>query len=132
MKKPVVILLAVLSLFVFALSAWAGQVPEPYVQDGVSMMPLRLITEANGAQVIWDASGAAVVIREVVTRPVVVDDITGAVISPAETGTLAARFVPGSSTAVINGVAVGMEAPAAVRDGRMYVPAQMVSLLFSN
>jgi len=133
LRKPVVLLLAVLSLFTFALSAYAGEIPEPYTQDGVSMMPLRLVAEANGAQVIWDADGAAVVIREVVTRPAVVDEITGAVISPAEKGTLAARFVPDSDVVMINGVPVTMPLPATLNDdGRLYVPAQMVSLLFAN
>ncbi|NPV72306.1 MAG: hypothetical protein HPY89_00630 [Pelotomaculum sp.] len=132
MRKPVVLLLVVLSLFVFALSAYASEIPEPYVQDGVSMMPLRLMAEANGAQVIWDASGAAVVIREVVTRPAVLDEF-GAVVRPAETGVLAARFVPGSDVATINGVPVKMPLPAALNDdGRLYVPAQVTSVLFAD
>ena len=79
----------------------------PYIVDGRTMVPVRAITEALGAQVDWDGE------TEIIT------------ISIFETTTLYLKI--GISAYVINGNSYVMDAAPEIREGRTMVPLRFVA-----
>ncbi len=78
----------------------------PVILNGRTLVPLRAIFEALGAEVTWDdASETAIGVRRGVRVSVTVD----------------------SSAATINGKAVTLDQPAVLMDGRTLVPLRFIS-----
>lgn len=113
MKKPVSFLFAVLLLL-----CCAGAIDlyvdmekiqtdtEPAISDGRTLVPLRAIFEALGAQVEWD--------EETKTATGVKDDLT--VIIQID-----------NKTAYINGETCELDVPAKIINGRTMVPARFIA-----
>lgn len=78
----------------------------PQIQEGRTLMPIRAISEALGAQVSYDAETRTVTI----TR-----------------GSQVVELQIGSTTALVNGDAIQLDVSAQVIDGRTVVPARFVS-----
>ena len=78
----------------------------PVIVDGRVLVPLRVIFEALGAPVGWDAA----------TRTVT-----------AVRGATTIRLEIGSQTAYISGEPVALDVPAQIRDGRTLVPLRFVA-----
>ena len=124
MRKTVAFSLLLLALvFMFAaVPALAYEGPAPFTENGVFMVPLRWIAQANNAEVLPGADGQVVVFARKVEDPVI--DEFGVVVKPGKTYERVAVFQEGEAKVTINGVEVPMPAPAEVREGRLFVPVQ--------
>jgi len=122
MKPVKVTLLAVMMVFLVAATAAAGTIinmdgkvlqfeVDPVVENNRTLVPLRDIFEAMGAQVSWDDKSQ--------TARAVKGDIT--VVLPF-----------GSNRAMINGKAQQLEAPAQLVKGRILVPLRFVAETFGG
>lgn len=121
MKKVLVVLLMSLVMLMGAIPGAAAAVgpitievngsvvkpdAEPYVVDGVTMVPLRFVSEPIGAAITWDqAAKTAGVYR----------------------GDLQVEVVLGNRTAQVNGAPMEMLRPADSRDGRIFVPLRFIA-----
>lgn len=72
----------------------------PYISNGRTMVPLRVVAENLGCEVSWDAAAREITI----------------------TGDKTVKLVIGSSTAVIDGTEVSLDAPATIVTGWTMVP----------
>lgn len=124
MRKAVVALLALLLLLVSAAPALAYQGPAPYTTpEGVLMVPLAWVAEANGAQLLWNPEERSVAVFARKTEPPVLDEFFLPV-KPGKTIERVSVFRAGSRTMFVAGGEVTMPAPAEIREGRLFVPAQ--------
>lgn len=82
-----------------------GDTP-PFIADGRTMVPVRFISEALGAEVKWDANTRLVTI----TAPDKVITLT-----------------VGDKTLYVNGEAVQMDAAATIVNGRTFVPVKFIA-----
>lgn len=80
--------------------------PAPFIQDGRTLVPLRGIFEALGAQIEWDGETQTVT---------------------ATRGSRVIRLTIGAGAAQVNGEPVPLDVPALIRDGRTFVPLRFVS-----
>jgi len=78
----------------------------PYVADGVTLVPMRVIFEALGAEVNYDASSQKITANK-----------NGTVI----------ELVIGKKTAKINGQSVNLDAAAVTKNGSTMVPLRFVA-----
>ncbi len=78
----------------------------PYIKGGVTMVPLRAVSEILGAEVSWDA--------ETQTVSIVKDDIT-------------VEFTAGGTTVYVNGEPVEITLPAEITNGRTYLPLRFMA-----
>jgi len=79
---------------------------EPTIMNGRTMVPMRKIFETLGADVSWDGEARKVTaVRDGVTVELAI----------------------GKDTALINGEAMKLDAPAMIRDGRSFVPLRFVA-----
>lgn len=82
---------------------------EPQLVEGRTLVPLRKIFEALGAEVLWDSSSRTVI------------------------GTKGSKFIKltiDSTNAYVNGVLYKLEVPARIIDGRTMVPVRFISESF--
>ncbi|MCC8097059.1 MAG: phosphodiester glycosidase family protein [Eubacterium sp.] len=79
---------------------------EPYIENGVTMVPLRVISEALEAEVSYESETKTVKISK---------------------GENTVLLVIGSSTAEINGETVTLQSPAVISDGRTMVPLRFAA-----
>lgn len=111
-------------LLALALPAVAYQGPAPYTTpDGVLMVPLRWVAEANGAELFWNPDDCSVAVLARKAEPPALDEFC----LPVRPGKVVERvsvFRAGQAVAVVNGVEVPMPAQAEIREGRLFVPAQ--------
>lgn len=78
----------------------------PFIENGKTMVPIRAIGEALGAELKWDANAKKV------------------------TYTIETRFIElwiGNSTAYVSGKKVKLDVPPRIVDGRAFVPLRFVS-----
>lgn len=124
MRKTVTISLLLGLVLVFAaVPALAYEGPAPYTTpDGVFMVPLRWVVEANGADILSGADGQVVVFARKTEQPVL--DEFGDVIKLGKTYERITVFREGEAKAIVSGVEVPMPASAEVREGRLFVPVQ--------
>lgn len=78
----------------------------PKVKEGRTLMPIRALVEALGAEVTWDAETRTVTILK---------------------GETTIELQIGSSVALVNGVEVALEVPASIEADRTLIPARFVS-----
>ena len=78
----------------------------PYIENNRTFVPIRFAAEPIGATADWDASSKTATITK---------------------GDNVIKIVIGSKTATINGVNTTLDAAAAVRNGRTFVPIRFVS-----
>lgn len=84
---------------------------QPEIKDGRTMVPIRAVSEALGADVGWDAAARQVtLVRAGVTIVMTV----------------------GSETAYVNGEAVEMDVAPYIKDGRTLIPARYVAEFFGQ
>lgn len=81
----------------------------PYIKGGKTLVPVRAISEALGAQVTWDEATQTVSIKK--------DDTV-------------VVMTPGSATVFVNGLPVTMDAPAEKTCSRTYVPLRFLAETF--
>lgn len=81
----------------------------PYIKGGKTLVPVRAISEALGAQVTWDEATQTVSIKK--------DDTV-------------VVMTPGSATVFVNGIPVTMDAPAEKNCSRTYVPLRFLAETF--
>lgn len=117
MRKWYVILLVLAALLIFALPAYAAQIKifvdgreiksdvPPVIEQGRTLVPIRVISEALGAQVTFDKSTLTVTISG--TKSTIVLKIS-------------------SNKATKNGTVVILDAPARVISGRTMVPLRFI------
>ncbi len=122
MRKTIIVLCAILLCFTFALPALAaptvnldGQqlsfdVP-PTIEDGRTLVPLRAIFEAMGAEVSWDQN----------TRT-----------ATAIKGDTTVVLQIGSTTPTINGQVKTLDVPAKIVNGRTLAPLRFVGEAFGG
>jgi hypothetical protein len=83
----------------------------PYIENGRTMVPVRFISEALGADVAWDGS-------------------VGLVSITANDGTLITLNIDDVNLTIMkSGLAeiVSMDVPATIREGRTYVPVRYIA-----
>ncbi len=120
-------LLTLILALAFAVPAMAYQGPAPYTTpDGVFMVPVRWVAEANGAEVLAGAGGDVAVFARRVEQPVL--DEFYVPVKPGRTLERVTVFREGEAKAYVNGVEIPMPAPAEIREGRMFVPVQFALL----
>lgn len=83
----------------------------PVIENGRTLVPLRAIFEKIGATVEWDGETQTVIAKS------------------TENGTII-RLTIDSTTAIVNGVQVGLDVPAKIINGRTLVPVRFVSDCF--
>lgn len=81
----------------------------PVVENGRTLVPFRAIGEALGVQVHWDNANRRVI---------------------AEKGSSLIELTVGNRMATVNGQAVTLDVPAAIRQGRTLVPLRFFSQAF--
>lgn len=84
---------------------------QPEIKDGRTMVPIRAVSEALGADVGWDAAARQVTL--------------------ARAGVTIVMTV-GSETAYVNGEAVEMDVAPYIKDGRTLIPARYVVEFFGQ
>lgn len=77
-----------------------------YIKNGVTLVPLRAISEALGGEVSWDAETQTVVIKN---------------------GDTVVQITANSTTATVNGETVKISAPPTKNCGRTYVPLRFLA-----
>lgn len=87
----------------------AVESPAPYAENGTTLVPLRVISEAFGSDVLWDAEKA---------------EITVAYYSTV------LRLIIGSTTAYVNEAPVQLLLAPALKDGRAMVPIRFIAEQF--
>lgn len=80
-----------------------------YIKNGVTLVPLRAISEALGGEVSWDAETQTVVIKN---------------------GDTVVQITANSTTATVNGETVKISAPPTKNCGRTYVPLRFLAEAF--
>lgn len=133
-KKFLLLVLAVLMVFSFALAAHAGTTTSastnmtaqfvigqasytvdgtvynmdasPLIQDGRTLVPVRYLADALGAQTAWDATSQTVTVTA---------------------GSTTIDLVIGSTTLTVNGQTSTMDVAPVITDGRTYLPARYVA-----
>lgn len=78
----------------------------PVIKDGRTLVPVRAVTEALGAEVQWNASTQTVTITK---------------------GSIVIKLVIGKNTATMNGKSVTLDVPASNGNGSTVVPLRFVS-----
>lgn len=79
---------------------------KPFIEDGNTLVPIRLISENLDCKVDWDANTKTVTITK---------------------GSTTLKLVLNSQTATVNGKSVALSAPAKSVNGSTYVPVRFVS-----
>lgn len=82
----------------------------PFIEDGVTLAPIRAVTEALGAEVIWNSETQEIVIKK--------DDIN-------------INMTIGNNIAYINGNEVLLDVAPQIRDDRTVVPMRFIAESFN-
>lgn len=82
----------------------------PFIEDGVTLAPIRAVTEALGAEVIWDSETQEIVIKK--------DDIN-------------INMTIGDNIAYVNGNEVLLDVAPQIRDDRTVVPMRFIAESFN-
>lgn len=80
--------------------------PSPIIKDGRTLIPVRALFEDMGAVVSWNESERAVGL---------------------ECFGVSVKMIIGDKTAVVNGIAVGLDTPPEIINGRTLIPLRFVS-----
>ena len=79
---------------------------QPFIRDGRTIVPARMIAEALGAEVVWDSGTQSAVITK---------------------GDTTIRLPIGSKNAQVNGKTVTLDVPAEIQNGRTLVPLRFLA-----
>ena len=78
----------------------------PIIREGRTMLPVRFVAEAFGANVGWDGATSTATVK---------------------TENVEIKITIGAKTAVVNGKTVALDAPAFIENGRTYMPVRFVA-----
>lgn len=85
-----------------------GYEQQPYIEQGVTMVPVRYVSEELKAEVEWNAETKQVTVTDLGTDQQIVLTVD-------------------STLAEVNGEEVTLDLPAVVRDGRVFVPLRFIA-----
>ena len=85
-----------------------GYEQQPYIEQGVTMIPVRYVSEELKAEVEWNAETKQVTVTDLGTDQQIVLTVD-------------------STLAEVNGEEVTLDLPAVVRDGRVFVPLRFIA-----
>jgi hypothetical protein len=83
----------------------------PFVSNGRTLVPVRYLADALGAQTAWDAATQTITITS---------------------GSTTVELVIGSTTIATNGTVSQMDVAPVVENGRTYLPARYIAQAFGN
>lgn len=82
---------------------------DPFIENGRTLVPMRAIFEAIGAEVTWDAATETATSKKDETE---------------------VKITKNNTTAYVNGAPVTLDVPAMIKDGRFVVPVRFISESF--